>query len=182
MDKRIRRTKSAVFNAVLELMLEKDANKITVLELCKKADINKSTFYLHYSSIDDCLKKCFTAIMNGVIEISKNVDYNEIKRNPKPFVDAYIDEVIKNADYLYRFKSSDICGSSVRILRETLVKHIAHHNNFTKENNYYEIANIAFGVSGIIGATIEMLPNINKPALSRSICTMIRSSDIILRV
>ncbi len=181
MDKRIQRTKSAVFNAVLELMLEKDPNKITVLELCKKADINKSTFYLHYSSINDCLKKCFAAVMNGVVEISKNVEYNEIKRNPKPFIDAYIDEVIRNADYLYRFKSSDICSTSVRILSEILVKYISQHNNFTKEKNYYEIANIAFGVSGILGATIEMLPIIDKSALSRSICTMIKSSDIILR-
>ena len=179
MDKRIQRTKSSVFNAVLELMLEKEPNKITVIELCKKANINKSTFYLHYISIDDCLQKCFTAIMDGVVEISKNIDYNELKKDPTAFIDSYIDEVVKNADYLYRFKSSDICGSSMVILHENLVKHIAKYNNFTKESNYYEIANIAFAVAGILGTTIEMLPQINKEVLSNSMCNMLKSSSAV---
>ena len=72
MDRRIRRTRTAVFNAVLDLMVEKDTSKITVLELCKRADINKSTFYLHYKSMEDCLQNCFQIIMNGIIDISKN--------------------------------------------------------------------------------------------------------------
>lgn len=71
MDRRIKRTRTAVFNAVLDLMVEKDTSKITVLELCKRADINKSTFYLHYKSMDDCLQNCFQIIMNGIIDISK---------------------------------------------------------------------------------------------------------------
>ena len=81
MDRRIKRTRTAVFNAVLDLMVEKDTSKITVLELCKRADINKSTFYLHYKSMDDCLQNCFQIIMNGIINISKKIDYNEIKPN-----------------------------------------------------------------------------------------------------
>ena len=77
MDRRIRRTRTAVFNAVLDLMVEKDTSKITVLELCKRADINKSTFYLHYKSMEDCLQSCFQIIMNGIIDISKKIKYQE---------------------------------------------------------------------------------------------------------
>ena len=51
MDRRVKRTKAAVFNAMIALMIEKETDKITVLELCKKADINKSTFYLHFKSM-----------------------------------------------------------------------------------------------------------------------------------
>lgn len=42
MDRRIKRTKAAVFNAMLDLMVEKDAGKITVLELCKKLTLTKA--------------------------------------------------------------------------------------------------------------------------------------------
>lgn len=59
MDRRIRRTRTAVFNAVLDLMVEKDTSKITVLELCKRADINKSTFYLHYKVWKTACKTVF---------------------------------------------------------------------------------------------------------------------------
>ena len=46
MDRRIKRTRTAVFNAVLDLMVEKDTSKITVLELCKRADINLSLIHI----------------------------------------------------------------------------------------------------------------------------------------
>lgn len=175
MDRRIKRTRTSVFNAVLDLIIEKDASKITVLELCKKADINKSTFYLHYKSISDCLEKCFEAIMNGIVEISKLINYDEIRQNPKPFVDKIIDEIIKEQDYLYKFKISNISGNSLKILKENLVKNIAEQNGFTKEANYYEVANITFGVAGVIDVVIEMLPEIDKELLSKTICTMIKS-------
>lgn len=175
MDRRIKRTKTAVFNAMLDLMVEKDTDKITVLELCKRADINKSTFYLHYKSMDDCIQKCFELIMNAIIEISKYVKYEEIKRNPKPFVDRVLDEVIRNKDYLCKFKESKACGTSIKVLKENLVKSICVQNGFDKEHNYYEIANITFAVAGFVDVAIEMLPDINRAALSKTLCTMIRS-------
>lgn len=30
---------------------------ITIKEICKKAGVNRSTFYLHYESIDDLLEE-----------------------------------------------------------------------------------------------------------------------------
>ena len=98
MDRRIKRTRTAVFNAVLDLMVEKDTSKITVLELCKRADINKSTFYLHYKSMEDCLQNCFQIIMNGIIDISKRINYYDIKRDPEPAVDKLLDELAQTFD------------------------------------------------------------------------------------
>ncbi len=51
MDLRIQRTKSAIKSAFLELRTKKPIEKITVTELTKQANINKATFYLHYSDI-----------------------------------------------------------------------------------------------------------------------------------
>ncbi len=177
MDRRIKRTKTAVFNAMLELMVEKETNKITVLELCKRADINKSTFYLHYKSMDDCILQCFEVIANAFIEISKFVKYDEIKRNPKPFVDKVLDEVIKNQDYLCKFKASSNCGTSIKVIKESLVKNICEQNGFTREKNYYEVTNITFAVAGFFDIAVEMMPNLDKETASRSICTMLKSRN-----
>lgn len=176
MDRRIKRTRAAVFNAVLDLMVEKETNKITVLELCKRADINKSTFYLHYKSMDDCLKSCFEAIMNGVVDFSKHINYNDIKYNPEPSVNRLLDEVEKNIDYLYKFKSSSICGPAIKVLKENLVSAICKNNNFTVENNYFEVSTVTFAVAGCIDALIEPLPVFDKAELSRAICAMLKSS------
>lgn len=175
MDRRIKRTRTAVFNAMLDLMVEKDAAKITVLELCKRADINKSTFYLHYKSMDDCLQSCFQAIMDGVIEISKHIKYQEIRSNPERAVAVLLNEVEKEIDYLYKFKSSNICGPAIKVLKENLVNCIADNNGFTMENNYYEITAITFSVAGCIDAIIEPLPVFKKDELSRVMCGMLQS-------
>ena len=45
MDIRIEKTKTALHNTFLELRSRKPLEKITIKELCEKAQINKSTFY-----------------------------------------------------------------------------------------------------------------------------------------
>lgn len=42
-------------NAFLELLEQKDYQLITIKEICKKANVNRSTFYLHYETLDDLL-------------------------------------------------------------------------------------------------------------------------------
>ena len=45
-----------LMNEALLLLLEKkDYEFITVTEICQKAGVNRSTFYLHYESMDDLL-------------------------------------------------------------------------------------------------------------------------------
>lgn len=41
--------------AFLELISEKDISLITITEICQKAGVNRSTFYLHYENINDLL-------------------------------------------------------------------------------------------------------------------------------
>ena len=56
-DRRIRKTRAVLKNALLSLMKEKSVKHITVKELCDRADINRGTFYLHYSDVFDMLEK-----------------------------------------------------------------------------------------------------------------------------
>lgn len=44
--------------AFLELIAKKDFAYITVKEVCEKAKVNRSTFYLHYETMDDLLREC----------------------------------------------------------------------------------------------------------------------------
>lgn len=67
-DRRIRRTKEAISSAFLQLLKEKDIAKITVKELCEKADINRKTFYTYYSNASSVL----TEIENDIIKQFKD--------------------------------------------------------------------------------------------------------------
>ena len=48
-DARVKYTKMVLKKALLELMQHKPVNKITVKEICERAELNRATFYAHYS-------------------------------------------------------------------------------------------------------------------------------------
>lgn len=52
-DRRLRKTKCAIQEAFLSLLMEKEFNDITITELAKRADIDRKTFYAHYTSLGD---------------------------------------------------------------------------------------------------------------------------------
>lgn len=56
-DARVRYTKMRIKEAFLEKLREKPVNKITVKELCDMAEINRATFYSHYSDPFDLLEQ-----------------------------------------------------------------------------------------------------------------------------
>ena len=52
-DTRIIQTKEKLFNALSSLIKNKSLQDITVIDLVEEAEINRSTFYLHYRSLHD---------------------------------------------------------------------------------------------------------------------------------
>ncbi len=56
-DPRTRYTRKVIQDAFLEILKEKPVSKITVKEVCDKAEINRGTFYRHYQDCYDLLDK-----------------------------------------------------------------------------------------------------------------------------
>lgn len=52
-DRRFRKTEDTITQAMIRLLNAKRIQEITLNELIEEADINKSTFYLHYQNLDD---------------------------------------------------------------------------------------------------------------------------------
>lgn len=48
--------------ALIRLLEVKDYEYITVKEICEKAGVNRSTFYLHYETVNDLLSECLENI------------------------------------------------------------------------------------------------------------------------
>ena len=67
-DRRIRKSKEALKNSLIELMKEKPVNNITVKELVLTADLNRSTFYNYYCDIPDMLQKLEMELYNELLE------------------------------------------------------------------------------------------------------------------
>lgn len=60
-------TASLFDEAIISLLEEKDIEYLTVKEICTYAKVNRSTFYLHYESIDDLLNEALEYMTNKLI-------------------------------------------------------------------------------------------------------------------
>lgn len=67
-DRRIEKTINAIETAYFALLSEKKSDRITVTELAQRANIDRKTFYLHYSSVDDVIDQYGRAIATEIME------------------------------------------------------------------------------------------------------------------
>lgn len=56
-DRRVKLTKQIIKESLIELMREHPISRVSVKMLCETADINRSTFYAHYTDIYDLLRQ-----------------------------------------------------------------------------------------------------------------------------
>lgn len=56
-DRRIKKTDQALREALAFLLVEKKLHEVTVKELTEKANVHRSTFYLHYRDVYDLYEK-----------------------------------------------------------------------------------------------------------------------------
>lgn len=69
-DRRVRYTKKVIKESFISLLKVNPISKITVSEICKLADINRGTFYLHYydaySLLESLEKELYVQIENSL--------------------------------------------------------------------------------------------------------------------
>lgn len=75
--------------ALLMLLEKKEYEFITVKEICEKAGVNRTTFYLHYDSIDDLLIETIELINKRFNETFNNeiLDVNNLNKEELYLID-----------------------------------------------------------------------------------------------
>ncbi|WP_258201077.1 TetR/AcrR family transcriptional regulator [Paenibacillus endoradicis] len=163
-DLRVQRTKKLIRNAFVELLEEKELNKITINAITTKAEINRVTFYLHYKDINDLID----SMLNELIAELEKVLLDKLDRAYKTgdelssliLLLEHIAEnsriykvllVTKNIPY-FTPRLMDIL--SALIINNTEKKSIKDPEDFLKMNIPSDIA-AWYGTSAMIG-TISM--------------------------
>ena len=74
-DRRTLYTRRVIKDALLELLGQEPYNKLNVTMICKGAEINRATFYLHYSGLDEVLDEVIGEALELAEEAGDPSDY-----------------------------------------------------------------------------------------------------------
>ena len=80
-DLRTVKTRRAINSAFMELLEEVGFSKLNVRMMIERAEINRSTFYLHYLDKYDLLEKFEASILSGIASIAEEAPIEYITRH-----------------------------------------------------------------------------------------------------
>lgn len=118
--------------ALVELLNKKDYEFITVKEICERAGVNRSTFYLHYEAINDLLEETIDNIDKKFVTYfneNANVFFEKLKSASTENLLLITPEYL--TPYLTYIKDN-------RIIHQVAVKHSRIMNSLEKFNSLNE--------------------------------------------
>lgn len=154
--------------AFLALLEEKDFEYITVKELCKRADVNRSTFYLHYENMTDLLAESIehmnsdflSYFKTGEKSVSENIEkcpIEDLMLVSSKYLTPYLSYIMKNK----KLFQTAIKRAATLNLDNTYQRMFEHIFNPILERFRFPISErkyvIAFYVHGIIAIITEWL-------------------------
>ena len=176
-------TAARMDEAFLELIEKKDFAYITVKEICEKAGVNRSTFYLHYETVADLLKESAQHIIDGFVASMPYDTADFLERlGDRPLDELYLITPEYLTPYLSYIKENR------RIFRTT----VEHASTLMMDNAYAELNRhvfepildrfgvptadrrymMQFYISGLIAIISEWLKNDCKDSPDRIISVM----------
>lgn len=121
-DRRIVKTKRAINGALLQLLDTKEPEDITITELTTYADINRKTFYLHYTCIKDVAVELQKKLRTGFSELVDEACADEGNFSPTVFLSLLRDKISANPDFFRAFCLKGTCDYFARTIGDSAVE------------------------------------------------------------
>ena len=110
-DRRVRKTKARLRQALSTLMAQKDIKDITVKEIAELADVNRGTFYCHYRDIYDMIAQVENSLFEELGELMDAYTTSDLRAGLTPILVDIFTFVQENADVCRALLSNRTDGS-----------------------------------------------------------------------
>lgn len=159
-DRRVVRTKSRLKQSLNKLMEQKSMMEISVQELTEMADINRSTFYLHYKDIYDIIETTENEILEDLNKILDS-KFDEENATPLPVLEEIFKLLMDNSRMCMSLlgPNGDVAFTNklVALIRERCLQDfMSYYGQINAKNfEYY----YSFIVSGCVGMSKKWMAN-----------------------
>ena len=148
-DRRIAKTKNALREAFVTLLKTHSLNDITVAELCRTANIDRRTFYNHYSNVGEIIDEIDDIALQILTEAVKDIPINT-----KEFFDQFTRIMLTNLDYYEVIIREDRSFAALearckKLLSKALIEYYTVHSTVDPLHLEYMAEYCASGIMSV---------------------------------
>lgn len=171
-NRRVKMTKRMMKEALIDLMDQKPLEKITVTEICKSADVNRSTFYAYYEDISALMLEIENEVLEHVTIYADNFNDYSDKRMLEVF-EEFFNYVKDNAKVfralVIRHDNSNFNRRMLDTVMDKYKMSLEHNGELPAKYTYiYSVS----GVIGIMGEWIDSGFAISSKKLAKMVWQM----------
>ena len=155
--------------ALLSLLEKKPFEYVTVSELCEAAEVNRSTFYLHYENTSDVLKEAsayvldnfssyFSVDMESITSKYANCDLQELNFINEKYLHPYLSFIKDNQRLFFTVLSQPTVFDSRAIFQrlfDNIFKPILDRFHYPQDEQHYVMMFYLNGITAIISEWIK---------------------------
>jgi len=160
-DRRISRTKKRLRESLTTLMQEKPVQSITVREIAEMADINRSTFYLHYQDVYDMVTQIQDDMFQDFNDVMMEMPEKPTEEDMFLLTEEIFTVIQNNADLVFVLLGKNGDTAFVEKLKDLVKERTLNdwskliHSREQENFDYY----YAFIIAGYIGVIEKWLKN-----------------------
>lgn len=154
-DRRIKKTRDALSDALLSLLPTTPLNKITIKSIVDIANVSRSTFYVHFDDVFDLYDQTVNELLAGLVN-QITTDYPDLSEDSFSLLVSnlvrYIDDHKHAFVVLTQSQNTDLFGRMIPIFIEKIL--LLEHLDRNNPTDYY---GVTYSVTGTIGVVNQWL-------------------------
>lgn len=158
-NRRVSLTKQLLKNALIDLLAEKELQSITITEICKCADVNRTTFYKYFDGVPELLNSIQLDILSDVkkqmADVPPSISETELLRLLEyhfRYIHRHIHEFkVFSSERLDDF---ELPRQTMEILLVPYLDQLARRQSLSEKEHHLRST---FCILGVIGITKEWI-------------------------
>lgn len=175
-DKRITKTKNNLKYALVKLLENQKVEDISIVELTKLANVNRKTFYLHYSEVSSVLREIENTTYEKVKNLICNFELDQTTLEKFIFElfsifvdDPYVFALMKYTPYSKTFTTI----LDKLLIEEVNKKYVNITNTAVSSSLQYTIAYHVFGSVRLFYTWLKGSQNLDLKVFSKFLATLV---------
>ncbi len=180
LDRRQRKSREAIQNALLELLRTKPLEQITISELSIKADVNRKTFYNNYHNISEVREELHNYYLDQIFSLIKEKRPSmEVSGSLEDFFCSFCRGLRDRQEQLLLILDCDEHLSLTNRLKDTIMPYLQRNLSAHGQSAAflpYLLEYIIHGLASIINLWLHASPQMSDEEFAHLAAALVRST------